>query len=64
MSDILHSHSTIERELDMPKHTVLVDVQFSEMFKNCATQTVRYDGVDYLKVPTMSFVKNGGVFKQ
>ena len=59
----LHSHSALERELKMPKHIVLVDEEFEELFKNKAVKPYFSNGVNYLKVPTIAFVKRGGVFK-
>ena len=59
----LHSHSGLERELKFPKHTVLVDEEYGELFKEKRVQPLKYAGIMYLKVPTLSFIKNGGVFK-
>ena len=60
-SDFLHSHSGLERELKIPKHTVLVDEEFGDRF--IEKKPFKYNGVDYIKVPILSFVKEGGVFK-
>ena len=60
---LLHSHSGLERELHFPKHTVLVDAKFGYMFLEEETERFKYAGVEYLKVPTYSFYKKGGVFK-
>lgn len=59
----LHSHSLLERELEMPKHQVLVDVEYQSVFVDIDTKPFRYGGVDYLKVPTYIFAKRGGMFK-
>ena len=59
----LHSHSALERELRMPKHLVLVDAKFASSFLADTIQPFRYRGVEYYKVPILSFVKMGGVFK-
>lgn len=60
---VLHSHSGIERELQFPKHTVLVDECFGRLFPDDAIKPFRYDGVMYYKVPILMFVEKGGVFK-
>lgn len=57
----LHSHSGLERDLKFPKHTVLVDEEFGDRF--IEKKPFRYHGVDYIKVPILSFVNQGGVFK-
>lgn len=59
----LHSHSALERELRLPKNTVLVDAEFKEMFKGHLLWPFRFNGVDYFKVNILHFVKNGGIFK-
>ena len=59
----LHSHSAIEREIKLPKHLVIVDVEYEDLFKNNAIKPFKFAGVEYIKVPTLAFVKNGGVFK-
>ena len=61
--DYLHSHSGIERELKMPKHLVLVDEKFKGLFIEDEIKPFTYNQVDYYKVPTISFVKKGGRFK-
>ena len=63
--DVLHSHSGLERDLKFPKHTVLVDAKFANTFHKFGIDTkhFKYAGVDYLKVPTLAFVKAGGIFK-
>lgn len=59
----LHSHSGIEKKLLFPKNVVLVDSMYKDLFTECKTLTMEYNGVEYLKVPILSFVYNGGVFK-
>lgn len=65
--DYLHSHSGIEREIRLPKHFVLVDEKYRDMFDPKTTEdfSVKQDGrvLNFLKVPIMDFVKNNGVFK-
>lgn len=64
---ILHSHSALERELRFPKHVVLVDLQFADMFDSKKTKefTTLIGSADktYLRVPILDFVKLGGIFK-
>jgi hypothetical protein len=57
----LHSHSAIEREKRLPKHTVLVDEEYESMFKS--PQAFVYSNRLYFQVPILEFVKKGGVFK-
>ena len=59
---VLHSHSRIERELEFPKHMVLVDEEYGYLFKKYIH--FKYRGVSYYKVPTLEFVENGGIFKK
>lgn len=61
----LHSHSGLERELRMPKHIVLVDARFKELFTSGLYEITPYkfNGVSYYKVPIMAFVHKGGIFK-
>ena len=59
----LHSHSGLERELDMEKRFVLVDEEFKNRFIKDNIEAVVYNNITYYKVPILSFVKNGGVFK-
>ena len=61
--DCLHSHSGLEKELNMPKHLVLIDEQYKSMFVKDNITPITCHGVNYYKVPIMSFVKNGGHFK-
>lgn len=61
----LHSHSGLERELKLPKHTVLIDTCFGGMFHKdgIKTEPFKYNGVNYFKVNTLAFVNAGGIFK-
>ena len=59
----LHSHSWLERELGLPKNQVLVDAKFIHMFACDKVTPIEYCNVKYFKVPTISFVKQGGLFK-
>ena len=59
----LHSHSAIERELVFPKDKVLVDARYKDKFSEGETEEFVYKNVLYYKVPILSFVKKGGVFK-
>lgn len=59
----LHSHSGLERENRFPKHIVLIDVCFEELFADSPTQKFFYEGKEYLKVNILDFVKKGGIFK-
>ena len=61
--NILHSHSGLERDLKFPKHTVLIDTQFGHLFHKDTCVPFKYNGVEYLKVNILQFVKNGGIFK-
>ena len=59
----LHSHSDLERNLRFPKYIVLVDAKFKNLFLEDTIFPFTYNGVHYIQVPIMSFVKKGGVFK-
>lgn len=59
--EYLHSHSGLERELRFPKHTVLVDEIYGDLF--LVKQPFVKNKISYYKVPTMEFVNKGGVFK-
>lgn len=59
--NILHSHSGIEVEMKLPKHIVLVDEKYKDMFSRSTPYS--YNGNMYLKVSTKEFADNGGVFK-
>lgn len=60
---VMHSHSSIERDLKLPKRFVLVDEEFKDRFISDAIEPFKYNGVKYYKVPTLAFVEKGGVFK-
>lgn len=60
-SSYLHSHSGLERDLKIPKRIVLVDEQFKDRFIDA--EPCKYHNVNYVKVPILSFIKQGGVFK-
>ena len=59
----LHSHSGLERNLRFPKHTVLVDAKFANMFSGEPCVPFIHNSIEYVKVNVLSFVKKGGVFK-
>lgn len=59
----LHSHSGIERKINMEKRFVLVDERYKDLFLEDTIEKLVYCKKTYYKVPIMSFVKNGGVFK-
>lgn len=59
----LHSHSAIEREKCFPKHTVLIDPEYAELFDGVPTMKYTYQKREYLKVNILDFVKRGGRFK-
>lgn len=61
--NVLHSHSGLERELKFKKHIVLVDEQYKNMFLEDTIEKFKHHGNVYYKVPILSFVRNGGVFK-
>lgn len=61
--DYLHSHSGLERELSFPKNIVLVDAKYKDLFKEKEIKAFKYDGIEYYKVPILSFVKKNGQFK-
>lgn len=60
----LHSHSGIERDLNMSKQWVLVDVKFLPMFslQDLGSIFVK-KGVKYVEVKTLAFVRKNGAFK-
>ena len=60
---LLHSHSGLERELKFKKHIVLVDEQYKNMFLEDTIEKFKHLGNVYYKVPILSFVRKGGVFK-
>lgn len=59
----LHSHSGLERNLRFPKHTVLVDAKFSNMFSGGPCVPFTHNNIEYVKVNILSFANKGGVFK-
>lgn len=61
----LHSHSGIERENKFPKHIVLVDEKFKDLFSDGAVDlaSFKYRGNLYYKVPILQFINKGGIFK-
>lgn len=59
----LHSHSAIERAMLFPKNVVLVDEKYADMFSGTETSAYEFEGVRYIKVPILSFIRNGGVFR-
>lgn len=61
--DCLHSHSELERDLCFPKHSVIVDVKYKHLFSEDLVETFKYKGITYCQVPTILFIKKGGVFK-
>lgn len=61
--EYLHSHSALERELKLPKHMVLIDAKFVHMFASTSAVPLEYCQVRYFKVPTLAFIKMGGIFK-
>jgi hypothetical protein len=61
--DYLHSHSELERILVFPKYMVIVDAKYKNLFSEDLVETFKYRGVTYCQVPTIVFVKRGGVFK-
>lgn len=63
---MLHSHSALERELKETandKRHVLIDEQFKYLFNDDMTVPFVHNGKMYYKVPTLSFVMRGGVFR-
>lgn len=63
INGVLHSHSGLERLLDMPKHIVLVDKKWEYLFEDEPHENFRYRNTDYLKVSILSFVNKNGCFK-
>ena len=61
--EVLHSHSGLERTLVMPKSKVIVDAKFKKLFPLECIDPFTYNGIHYLVVPTLLFVKRNGVFK-
>ena len=61
--DGLHSHSGLEREINLPKNTVLIDKRYGYMFLAENRTLITHKKIDYYKVNILSFVKKGGVFR-
>lgn len=61
--NVLHSHSRLEGLLQLPKHTVLIDARFGNIFPKDILIPFTYNGVSYYKVNTYLFSKAGGLFK-
>lgn len=59
----LHSHSGLERDLNFPKHTVLVDAIYASRFEDVPTTPFMHGKRKYLKVNILAFVHKGGRFK-
>jgi len=59
----LHSHSGIEKEMTMPKSQVVIDNKYGDLFGSVVLKTIKHKGATYLVVPTVLFIKKGGVFK-
>lgn len=59
----MHSHSCLERELELPKRFVLVDAEYASRFLDDTITKVVNKNVTYYKVPILEFVMKGGVFK-
>ena len=51
--------------MDIPKHLVLIDAKYINQFVDVAVpiKKIKINGKEYYKVPTLSFVHKGGVFK-
>lgn len=51
--------------MGMPKHIVLVDSKYKDVFSDCGIElkTFKLNNIEYIKVPILSFVHKGGVFK-
>ena len=63
--DGLHSHSGLEGAMGYPKHLVLVDERFEDLFlkNNIKPMRIALNNKTYLRVPIMAFVRLGGQFK-
>lgn len=59
----LHSHSGLERELKLKKHIVLVDEEYKNLFIADTIEKFKHNDKVYYKVPIISFVNKGGMFK-
>lgn len=63
--DSMHSHSGLENSLGYPKHLVLVDEKYEDLFLEANIRVVKVSikNKKYLRVPILAFVKLGGQFK-
>ena len=62
--DVLQSHSGLERTMMCPKHFVIVDERFKNLFCDAfIEEEFTYARKKYVKVPTLLFVSKGGFFK-
>ena len=60
----LHSHSGLERELNMRTDKVLVDARFAPIFSPEAMGAIfTRKGIKYVEINTRAFIQKGGVFK-
>lgn len=60
----LHSHSGIEREMNMVKNKVLIDFKFAPMFDPFKLGKVfTWHGRKFVEVDILAFVSHGGEFK-
>lgn len=66
-ADYLHSHSELERSVKdrdiQNKSHVLIDSKYASLFEDCSSEPIKLRGTTYYKVPTYTFFKRGGVFK-
>lgn len=58
----MHSHSALERMLLFPKDRVLVDEKYGFLFEDTKKDDFVFNGVRYIRVPIMAFVRRGGRF--
>lgn len=64
--NVLHSHSIMEREdkkLAKDKRHVIIDAEYKNLFNEHETEPYVVNNRMYYKVPTLSFIDKGGVFK-
>ena len=59
----LHSHSGLERQIKLPKHVVLVDIKYKDLFAYEPCSIVEYNNKEYIKVNIRTFIRKGGLFK-
>lgn len=63
----LHNHSGLEKEIRFPKKFVLVDEVFRDRFNpsRISETVIAVNGkkMKFIKVPTLDFVRKGGIFK-